>query len=59
MLERTAVIQDMLDHNGFYIIDAKIEETAKGLGLTDVGLDKDVRDLSEVKELKFCWLNCY
>ena len=46
MLERTAVIQDMLDHNGFYIIDAKIEETAKGLGLTDVGLDKDVRDLS-------------
>jgi len=46
MLERTAVIQDMLDHNGFYVIDAKIEETAKGLGLLDVGLDKDVTDLS-------------
>lgn len=46
MLERTAVIQDMLDHNGFYVIDAKVEETARGLGLLEVGLDKDVTDLS-------------
>lgn len=46
MLERTAVIQDMLDHNGFYVIDAKIEEVSKGIGLLDVGLDKDVADLS-------------
>ncbi|MEG0308459.1 MAG: ABC-F family ATP-binding cassette domain-containing protein [Clostridium sp.] len=45
-LERTAVIQDMLDHNGFYVIDAKVEEVAKGLGLIDVGLDKDVTELS-------------
>ncbi len=45
-LERTAVIQDMLDHNGFYVIDAKVEEVAKGLGLLDVGLDRDVTDLS-------------
>jgi len=46
MLDRTAVIQDMLDHNGFYIIDPKVEEVAKGLGLSDLGLDKDVDDLS-------------
>ncbi len=46
MLERTAVIQDMLDHNGFYVIDAKVEEVSKGLGLLDVGLDKGVADLS-------------
>ncbi|MEG1256043.1 ABC-F family ATP-binding cassette domain-containing protein, partial [Clostridium sp.] len=45
-LERTAVIQDMLDNNGFYVIDAKVEEIAKGLGLLDVGLDKDVTALS-------------
>ncbi|WP_411679625.1 ABC-F family ATP-binding cassette domain-containing protein [Clostridium thailandense] len=45
-LERTAIIQDMLDHNGFYIIDAKVDEVAKGLGLLDLGLDKDVSDLS-------------
>lgn len=46
MLERTAVIQDMLDHNGFYVIDPKVEEVAKGLGLLDLGLDRDVDDLS-------------
>lgn len=46
MLDRTAVIQDMLDHNGFYVIDPKIEEVAKGLGLLDLGLDRDVDDLS-------------
>ena len=45
-LERTAVIQDMLDNNGFYVIDAKAEEVAKGLGLLDVGLDRDVTELS-------------
>lgn len=46
LLEEMGTIQDLLDNNGFYIIDAKIEEVAKGLGLTDVGLDKDVTDLS-------------
>ncbi|MBU3105600.1 ABC-F family ATP-binding cassette domain-containing protein [Clostridium gasigenes] len=46
MLERTATIQDLLDHNGFYVIDPKVEEIAKGLGLSGVGLDKDVDDLS-------------
>ena len=46
MLERTAIIQDLLDNNGFYVIDAKVEEVAKGLGLLDLGLDKDVDDLS-------------
>ena len=46
MLDRTAVIQDLLDHNGFYIIDPKVEEVAKGLGLLDLGLDRDVDDLS-------------
>ena len=45
-LERTANIQDALDNSGFYIIDVKIEEVAAGLGLKDVGLDKDVSDLS-------------
>ncbi len=45
-LEKTANIQDALDNSGFYIIDVKIEEVAAGLGLKDVGLDKDVSDLS-------------
>ncbi len=46
MLDRTAVIQDLLDNNGFYVIDPKVEEVAKGLGLLDLGLDRDVDDLS-------------
>ncbi len=45
-LERTAVIQDTLDNNGFYVIDPKVEEVAAGLGLKDIGLEKDVTDLS-------------
>lgn len=32
-LERTSIIQDMLDNNGFQVIDANAEEVAKGLGL--------------------------
>lgn len=46
LLEDMGTIQDLLDNNGFYVIDAKIEEIAAGLGLKDVGLDKDVQDLS-------------
>lgn len=30
----------------FYMIDAKVEEIARALGLLDLGLDKDVTDLS-------------
>lgn len=46
LLEESGNIQDILTHNDFYIIDAKVEETARGLGLVDIGLDKDVNALS-------------
>ncbi|MGO4886855.1 ABC-F family ATP-binding cassette domain-containing protein [Anaerobacillus sp. MEB173] len=46
LLEDMGVIQDMLTNNDFYIIDAKVEEIARGLGLEDIGLEKDVQDLS-------------
>lgn len=46
LMEETSEIQEMLEHNNFYMIDSKVEEVARGLGLTDVGLDKDVNDLS-------------
>ncbi|MCX7780506.1 MAG: ATP-binding cassette domain-containing protein [Negativicutes bacterium] len=39
-------IQDVLETSGFYMIDAKVEEVANGLGLGDIGLDRDVADLS-------------
>ncbi len=46
MMEELAVIQDTLTLHDFYIIDAKIEEVARALGILDLGLDCDVTDLS-------------
>ena len=46
MMEEAGEIQQMLETSGFYQLDAKIEEVAGGLGLSDIGLDKDVSDLS-------------
>ncbi len=46
LLDQMGTIQDLLDNNGFYVIDVKVEEVAGGLGLKDIGLDKDVSDLS-------------
>ncbi len=46
MLENLGTIQDILANNDFYIIDSKIEEIARGLGLDDINLEKDVEDLS-------------
>ncbi len=46
LLEDMGTIQDLLDNNNFYIIDSKVAEIGRGLGLEDIGLDKDVHDLS-------------
>lgn len=46
LLEEMGNIQDLLDNNDFYIIDSKVEEVAGGLGLKDVGLDREVTELS-------------
>ena len=45
-MEELGTIQDMLTMHDFYMIDAKVEEVARALGLLDLGLDKDVTDLS-------------
>lgn len=46
LMKDVGEIQDILEHSGFYMIDAKINEVASGLGLLDIGLDKDVTMLS-------------
>lgn len=46
LLEDMGTIQDLLTNNDFYIIDAKVEEIARGLGLEEIGLEQDVQDLS-------------
>lgn len=46
LMEESAEIQDILDHNDFYMIDAKVEDIANGMGLKSIGLERPVRDLS-------------
>ncbi len=46
MLEDVGELQHELEHSGFYTLDAKIEEVANGLGLGEIGLDRDVAELS-------------
>ena len=46
MMEDVGEIQSELEHSGFYILDAKIEEVANGLGLGEIGLERDVSELS-------------
>ena len=45
-MEETGTIQDILTNRDFYMIDAKVEEVARALGLLDLGLDRDVTELS-------------
>lgn len=45
-MEELGTIQDLLTMHDFYMIDAKVEEVAKALGLSELGLEKDVSDLS-------------
>ncbi len=46
LMNEVGNIQDILSNNDFYVIDTKVEEIAKGLGLNDIGLEKSVNDLS-------------
>lgn len=46
LMEELGTIQDTLTLHDFYMIDAKAEEVARAFGLMDIGLDKDVTDLS-------------
>lgn len=46
LMEEVGELQEILEHSGFYTIDTRIEEYANGLGLCDIGLDRDVSELS-------------
>ncbi len=46
LMDDVGEIQEMLDHSGFYSLDSRIEEYSNGLGLFEIGLDKDVGELS-------------
>ena len=46
MLEEVGEIQERLDSHDFYILDAKIDEVARALGVVAFGMDSDVSELS-------------
>ncbi len=46
LMEEFSVIQELLTMHDFYAIDVKVEEVARALGLLELGLDRDVEELS-------------
>ncbi|MDO4633569.1 MAG: ABC-F family ATP-binding cassette domain-containing protein [Eubacteriales bacterium] len=46
MLEEVGTLQDLLTSHDFYLIDSKVEQVARALGLLELGLDHDVEELS-------------
>lgn len=46
LMVEAGTIQDLLSSHDFYVIDAKVDEIGRALGLEDIGLDKDVTELS-------------
>ncbi len=45
-MEDFGTIQELLTQHDFYMIDSKVEEVGRALGLAEIGLDKDVTQLS-------------
>lgn len=45
-MEDLGTLQDLLTMHDFYMIDAKVDEVGRALGLTEIGLDRDVTELS-------------
>ena len=46
LMEEAGTLSDLLTMHDFYMIDAKVEEVARALGILDLGLDRDVTELS-------------
>ncbi|MBQ0043129.1 MAG: ABC-F family ATP-binding cassette domain-containing protein, partial [Lachnospiraceae bacterium] len=45
-MEEAGTLSDLLTMHDFYMIDAKVEEVARALGILDLGLGRDVTELS-------------
>ena len=59
LLEQVGEWQEILEQRGFYEIDAVIERTASGLGLTDIGLIEMLQSSVVVNVQRFYLLNYY
>ena len=54
LMEEVGTIQDLLMAHDFYTIDAKIDEIARAFNLNELGLDKDVTQLSGGQRTRIC-----
>ncbi|MWV45481.1 ATP-binding cassette domain-containing protein [Paenibacillus sp. HJL G12] len=52
LLRKYGEIQAALEHHEFYLVSSKIEDIASGLGITEIGLEKDVSLLSGGQKTK-------
>lgn len=46
LMEEAGTLSDLLTSHDFYMIDSKVEEVARALGILDLGLERDVTELS-------------
>ena len=46
LMDEAGTLQDLLTTHDFYMIDAYVEEVGRALGLAEIGLDRDVTELS-------------
>ncbi|WP_162012180.1 ABC-F family ATP-binding cassette domain-containing protein [Streptococcus sp. S784/96/1] len=46
LMEEVGELQDRLESRDFYVLDAKIDEVARALGVMEFGMDSDVTELS-------------
>ena len=45
-MEEFGTLQELLTQHDFYMIDSRVEEVGRALGLSEIGLDRDVTELS-------------
>ena len=46
LMDEAGTLQDLLTMHDFYMIDAKVDEVARALGIAELGLSRDVTELS-------------
>lgn len=46
MMEEVGILQDIIEHRDFYIVDSKVEEIAQYMGINELGLDTQFKELS-------------
>ena len=46
LMEEVGILQDIIESRDFYVIDAKIDEISRAMGLDDLGMDTKFKDLS-------------